>query len=116
MGVSLLSGESQQYIATGYDQFGDPIATGAIGWTCSGGSISNNGLFTAGNASGNYLITATDVLNIISGSVLVSVTGSVGPPVPPPLPTSIFVKMNGKNHYPNLIDIVPNEPNSVLVK
>lgn len=59
--VTLIAGDSQQFTATGTDQFGDPIDTGAIDWQSSNtnaGTISTSGLLTA-DGPGTTTITAT---------------------------------------------------------
>ncbi|MFH1884819.1 MAG: Ig-like domain-containing protein [Planctomycetota bacterium] len=59
--VTLYKGGTQQFTATGTDQYGDPIDTGSINWTSSDttvGTISETGLFTA-NAKGTATVSAT---------------------------------------------------------
>ena len=54
--VSLQQGQTQQFTAT---------VTGssntAVNWTATGGTISNSGLFTAGQTPGSFTVTATSV-------------------------------------------------------
>ncbi len=63
--VALNVGQTQQFAASGKDQYGDSIATGTVAWESSNtavGAISSGGLFTASSA----------------GSVTVKATGSGG--------------------------------------
>jgi endoglucanase Acf2 len=48
-----------QFTAQGYDQYGVKVSV-PLTWTVSGGgSVSATGLFTAGSATGNFVVTAT---------------------------------------------------------
>ncbi|MBN2316912.1 MAG: Ig-like domain-containing protein, partial [Sedimentisphaerales bacterium] len=72
--VTLYENEQQQFTATGYDQYGDPIDTGDLTWESDDsevGTIDENGLFTAGE-SGETTISATGDGNV-SGSATVVV-------------------------------------------
>ena len=61
--VQIQPGEQQSFSCTCEDQHGDPFDLSAqsyaITWTTQGGQISSDGLFTAGDNSGNYRVTAT---------------------------------------------------------
>ncbi|MBT8508659.1 hypothetical protein AZH53_09605 [Methanomicrobiaceae archaeon CYW5] len=78
-------GETQQFTATGYDQYGDPMAGIVFIWSSSDesvGSITSGGLFSA-SAAGSTTITAS--------SGLISDIASVTVPLPAPVLTSIAV-------------------------
>jgi len=51
--------KTKQFTANGFDQLGDPISTGTITWTATGGTIDETGLFTAGETAGEFAVTAT---------------------------------------------------------
>jgi hypothetical protein len=51
--------KTKQFTANGFDQLGDPISTGTITWTATGGTIDETGLFTAGETTGEFAVTAT---------------------------------------------------------
>jgi len=55
--VTLTSGQSQQFSANGFDQFNDPFNINPQ-WAATGGTISPQGLFTAGS-EGIFQVTAT---------------------------------------------------------
>src|SRR2546421_6350048 len=49
--ATLTPGQQQQFTAS---------ASSAVTWTATGGTIDASGLYTAGNTSGNFTVTATD--------------------------------------------------------
>ncbi len=62
--VSVQAGQTRQFTAAGFDQFGQALATAPkIAWTATGGTVSSSGLFTAGQTAGAGSVRAT------SGSV-----------------------------------------------
>jgi hypothetical protein len=56
--VALVPGGQQQFTAA---IFGAP--TGAVTWTATGGTITANGLYTAGDEPGSFTVTATSTLD-----------------------------------------------------
>ncbi|NQT89424.1 hypothetical protein HQ560_21830, partial [bacterium] len=58
--VTLNVGQSQQFAATGYDQYGKEVPITPT-WTASGGAVDPNGLYTAPGAPGNFNVTAADL-------------------------------------------------------
>lgn len=54
----LKPGTKRTFIARGLDQHGRDIEAGDIVWTATGGSISANGVFTAGEEPGSFIVTA----------------------------------------------------------
>ena len=80
--ASVVNGGTQQFSATGRDQYGAVFAT-TVGWKVSGGgSIDSSGLFTASAVGGPFTVTATATSDSsIFGTAAVSVTdGSTAPP------------------------------------
>jgi hypothetical protein len=75
-------GKKQAFLVSGVDQYGHEIATGRMGWKASGGTISDDGVYAAGNDEGNFLVTA--VAGTVSGSATVIVSSALPPPPPPP--------------------------------
>ncbi|MBN1482772.1 DUF499 domain-containing protein [candidate division KSB1 bacterium] len=51
-------GQKQTFFAQGLDQFGRDIKIDQLQWTCTGGDIDTNGVFTAGRSEGNFTVTA----------------------------------------------------------
>lgn len=72
----VLTGNSQQFVATGFDQTGTPFPITPT-WGTTGGSIDAAGLFVAGSSVGQFEVSATDAG--ISGQANVSVTDSIAP-------------------------------------
>ena len=68
--VRLNPGGSKQFEANGYDQFGMPINFSAQ-WSASGGTISSSGIYTAGDETGAFTVTATDTSVNLSGQAVV---------------------------------------------
>ena len=84
--VNLLAGGTQQFSAQGYDDNQVPIPNIAYTWAvvAGGGTISNTGLFTAGNVGGSFkntvLVAANQGSTVKVDYASVSIT-----PVPGPL-------------------------------
>lgn len=58
-GITMSTGGTQQFTATGLDQFAAALgAQPAFTWTATGGAISSTGLFTAGATAGPFTVTA----------------------------------------------------------
>jgi len=64
--ATLYAGNTQQFTATAYDQYGNPMAGIIISWTSSNttvGTIDANGLFTASNAGTTTVMAASGAVN-----------------------------------------------------
>jgi hypothetical protein len=73
--VSLQTGQTRQFSAAGFDQFGQAIASiPTVAWSATGGSVSSNGLFTAGSVAGSSFSVRAQVGSI---SATAAVTVSV---------------------------------------
>lgn len=70
--VALRPGESVPFAAAGRDQFGQPAPVD-VGWTATGGTIDESGLFTAGETVGRFHVTARDEATGLSGTAVVVV-------------------------------------------
>jgi endoglucanase len=79
--ITINSGISQQFIAVGRDQNGVIMPFTPI-WSATGGSISSTGLYSAGNTSGIFAVTAAS--GNITGISDVTIVGPV-------IPTSVSV-------------------------
>ena len=71
---ALASHATQQFTASGLDQFGHAMTLGATTWSASAGSIDNTGLFTAPYASASVTVTATS--GSVSGTTVATVTNA----------------------------------------
>lgn len=75
--VSLCPGEQQQFSVAGEE----------VTWAATGGLISQNGLFTAGNVLGDYTVTATARGSRQPAEAIVHVVACAPTATPPPSPT-----------------------------
>jgi hypothetical protein len=76
--VNLPVGGMQTFTAAGADQFGQPLAQGAVAWAVSGGgAVSAAGVFTAATTGGPFDLTAT--AGGVVGRASVTVTAPNGP-------------------------------------
>ena len=75
--ASVATGATQQFSATGKDQFGNPVSPQpTFTWSVSGGgTISASGLFTAGSTAGGPF-TVTAASGSVSGTASVTVTST----------------------------------------
>jgi hypothetical protein len=71
--VTLFTGATQVFSATGTDQYGDPIAVN-VTWSATGGTINPAGSYTAGNVAGAFIVTATE--GTVSGTANVTLNAS----------------------------------------
>jgi len=76
--VNLCTGEQQQFTVGGADE---------IAWETTGGMISDSGLYTAGDAPGDYTVTAADVDTRQQAEATVHVATCAPSPTPEPPPT-----------------------------
>jgi hypothetical protein len=79
-------GMKQTFIVDGLDQFGRAIKIGEMQWSATGGTVGPDGVFTAGEDEGNFLVTA-EAQGII-GTAGITVMEEVKPgkgAQPPPL-------------------------------
>jgi hypothetical protein len=92
--ISLAVGATQQYVATGYDQYNAVMAITPV-WSVVGGagSISSSGLFTAGSTAGSYAGAVKATVGSVSGTANVTVTAAPPPPPPPAVPTKLVVSV-----------------------
>ena len=57
--VVLKPGEQASFVCSALDQYGHPIAAPAVTWAASGGTITPEGLYTAGGTGGLHTVRAT---------------------------------------------------------
>ena len=75
--VTLTPADTQQFIATGFTAQGNSIETD-FEWSATGGVIDSLGLFTAGNDTGSFFVTATDPITNIQGQATVIIRSTTG--------------------------------------
>jgi len=82
---SLTTGTTKQFRAYGYNSLGDSVAV-QVKFSASGGTITSNGLYTAGSTAGTYRVIAT--ANSLADTSAVTLTAPVTAPTPSPTPTT----------------------------
>src|SRR5262249_14382914 len=71
--VNLHDSSTQQFMATGYDQFGASLSSQpTFTWSATGGSVSSSGVYTAPFAAGDFQVTAAS--GTTSGTALAHVS------------------------------------------
>lgn len=58
-GIQIEPWKKQAFVVAGLDQYGAEIGTGNVEWKATGGSIDANGVFTARDDEGNFVVLAT---------------------------------------------------------
>jgi hypothetical protein len=109
--ASVQTGKTQQFGATGYDQFGSPMSPQpTFTWSVSGGgTISTAGLFTAGStASGPFTVTAAS--GSVSATASVTVTATPADFSLSVSPASVSVRRGGTATY--TVTITPSNGSS----
>ncbi len=75
--VSLQTGQTRQFSAAGFDQFGQAIANlPTVAWSATGGTVSASGLFAAGSVAGSSFSVRAQV-----GSISATAAVTVSTPV-----------------------------------
>lgn len=77
-------GKKQTFMAKGLDQHGRDIDTGKVSLTATGGTIDSNGVFSAAQDEGNFIVTAAAGGVNGTAGVTISKAGKAVPPPPPP--------------------------------
>ncbi len=75
--ATIEQGQTQQFTAQGFDQFGNPYTITPT-WSADGGSINGSGLYT-GSAAGSFTVTASQ--GGVSGTASITVNNVNDPPV-----------------------------------
>jgi hypothetical protein len=84
--VTLAPGEVQVFVASGEDQYGEPMAVSPV-WSASGGTIDAAGSYTAGSVNGSYTVTASE--GLVNGQAAVSIAPDTG------LPKQSYLQFDG---------------------
>jgi uncharacterized protein (TIGR03437 family) len=100
--ASVPANKTQQFTATAYDQYGNPMSPQpAIGWSVSGGGSINGGLFTAGpTAGGPFTVTASVSGSTVTGTATLviaacTVTAAPSSPAVPGTAGTLTLTLNG---------------------
>jgi hypothetical protein len=81
--VVLKVGEQASLSCSAVDQYGHSFSQPAVGWSCTTGSITADGLFTAGNTGGLHTVRAEVAGHEALAEVRIT-TKDETPPSPPP--------------------------------
>jgi len=82
--VNVFPGKKQAFVVKGIDQYGHEIPAGMVSWKAAGGIIDEDGVFSAGQDEGSFVVTATAGVVSESATLAVAKEGSASPPPPPP--------------------------------
>jgi hypothetical protein len=79
--VSLSTGATQQFAAAGLMSDGTSILP-TVTYSATGGTITNTGLYTAGETAGTFQVVASDSGGVLADTAVVEVTADPAPPAP----------------------------------
>lgn len=88
---SLLAGTTLQYLVYGRTKGGDSVAV-AVAFSATGGTITSNGLFTAGSKAGTFKVIARDSVSSLADTAQLTVTvptTTTSTPVAPSIGTGV---------------------------
>jgi len=74
--VTLEPGQNQQFTASGSDAYGNRVDILFL-WEATGGTIDQDGLYTAGNEDGQFVVTATDPVTSLQDQAAVTILSTV---------------------------------------
>jgi len=82
--VVLKVGEQASYTCTATDQYGEPIAVQTVSWSATGGTVTSDGLFTAGKTGGVHTVRADAGGHEAIAEVRIATKDDPSPLPPPP--------------------------------
>ncbi|MBO8129694.1 MAG: DUF499 domain-containing protein [Peptococcaceae bacterium] len=85
--VELEPGKKQTFTVRGLDQHNRDIAVKNVIWSATGGTIDQNGVFTADQDEGNFIVKATAGEISATANVVIAEPGDTPVPPPPTPPT-----------------------------
>jgi hypothetical protein len=94
--IEVAPGDTVLFDALGLDQFNQTVKI-TPSWSATGGAIDENGLYMAGSATGEFVVTATDAATGLSG------TARVG--------NGVAVAVEDADDVPEAFHLAPNYPN-----
>jgi Protein of unknown function (DUF499) len=84
----LRQGDQASFSCSGIDQYGQSFATPGVSWSATGGTITDAGLFTAGENGGLFAVRAEAAG--LDSVAEVRITSKDEPPPPPPPPPGVI--------------------------
>ncbi|MGH9351229.1 MAG: ATP-binding protein, partial [Terriglobia bacterium] len=88
-------GKKQAFLVSGVDQYSHEITTGNIEWRATGGTIANDGVYSAGNDEGNFIVTVVAATVTGSATVTIAQKGAISA-LPPPRPAPGVLRWSGE--------------------
>jgi hypothetical protein len=114
---TLLTGTNLQYQVYGRTKGGDSV-TVAVAFSATGGTITSNGLFTAGSKTGTFKVIARDSVSSLADTAQVTVTAPTAPSTSPTAPSSSPTPLPVSVGIPfgpfNLLDVAPTTLSSLV--
>jgi hypothetical protein len=94
--LQIQPGKKQVYVVRGLDQYGQDIAAAGVKWKATGGTIDRDGVFTAAQDEGGFVVTASS--GAVKGSAMFDVVkpGSKPPLTPRPPATPGALRWTGE--------------------
>jgi parallel beta-helix repeat protein len=94
--VLLRAGQTQQFVAQGYDSLGNLLDI-TVAWSTTGGNIDDAGLFVAGSDTGTFVISGKDPFSNIRGQAQVLVFPMLT--TIQVIPDSVQMRPNGSQQF-----------------
>jgi hypothetical protein len=82
--VVLKIGEQASFTCAAVDQYGEPFTVPAVTWSATGGTVTAEGLFTAGQTGGLHTVRAVAAGHEALAEVRITTKDEPPPPPPPP--------------------------------
>ena len=96
--IMLLPGDSVQLVYSGFDQFDNERRFTGI-WSASGGSVSETGLYIAGDTPGTFEVTVSGLNGVPAGSVQITIEDPNVVSVEEPTGKQLITRLH--TNYPN---------------
>jgi len=92
--VNVLVREQVSFTCAGEDQYGQPFSVESVAWSATGGTVTDAGMFTAGESGGHFNVRA--LADGIEAVAEVRVSTEKLPPPPPPPPGEQVIRWRGE--------------------
>lgn len=112
--IILVPDESQHFTAIGFDQIGLPMSFKPT-WDATGGTIDTMGIYTAGNLTGSYIVTARQ--GNIEGEVGIQITSTTDiSQLYEGIPKIFFLRQNYPNPFNPTTKVIYGLPKSSYIR
>jgi len=82
--VTVKINEQAAFTCSGVDQYGQPISVSEVEWSATGGTIDAQGIFSAGDHGGAFIVKALSIGIETLAEVRITTADDSTPPPPPP--------------------------------